>query len=175
MDDWTTAGTGPSHQGDAGDPVAAVARVGALLRAQQGRIAANWALRVATLPAFRAMPDLALGDVQRRIPELLDAALIAISSSDPTVDPRPLEYATKLAAAHGRARLQDDFGIGDVLAEFHALRREVWAVLWRTVELKGVSAEPMRELESRLSETFDALTVAAAEAWAAAPAKAGAA
>ncbi len=135
------------------------------LRDQRSRIIANWALRVATLPAFRAMPGLALHDVQRHIPEVLESALIAISTSDPTMDPGSLERAVELAGAHGRARLLDDFTVGDVLSEFNALSREVWSAFWRVIDLDHELIEIVREFGSRLSETFDAIGIAAAEAW----------
>lgn len=137
----------------------------ASLREQKSRIVANWALRVATLPAFRAMPKLGLEEVQRHIPQILESALSAIATSDPTMDPGPIERASELAASHGKARLQDDFGIGDVLSEFHALRREVSAALWRVVAPADQPLTALREVDARLSETFDALVIAAAEAW----------
>jgi hypothetical protein len=137
----------------------------ASLQEQKSRIIANWALRVATLPAFRAMPDLGLEDVQRRIPQVLDGALTATATSDPTMDPGPIERAAELAAAHGRARLLDDFGIGDLLAEFHALRVEVWSALWRVAESADQTLSLVRELDSRLSESFDVIVAAAAESW----------
>ena len=150
------------------DAARAVPRVVAVMWEQKNRIIANWALRVASLPAFRAVPDLRLDDVQRHIPEVLDGALSAISTSDPTLDPEPLARATDLASAHGRARLSDDFSIGDVLAEFQALRHEIWAALWRVVEGDGESTNALREVDARLSATFDAIAIAAAEAWASA-------
>jgi hypothetical protein len=148
----------------------AVPSIVAQVSDQKNRIVANWALRVASMPAFRAMPNLPLEDVQRHIPEVLDGALTAIATSDPTLDPEPLARAAELAAAHGRARLQDDFGVGDVLAEFSALRREVWSALWRVVEGDGEPVALLRELDLRLSETFDAIAISAAEAWVGTPA-----
>lgn len=147
------------------EPKRAVPLLVGSLRGQSSRIVRNWALRVATLPAFRAMPNIALEDVQRRIPQILDGALAAIGTSDPTMDPEPLERAAELAAAHGRARLAEDFGIGDVLAEFHALRHETWSALWRAVDSEAEALPLVRGLEARFNETFDALIVAAAEAW----------
>lgn len=144
----------------------AVPRIVAQVWEQKSRIIANWALRVANLPAFRAMPDLRLEEVQRHIPEVLDGALTAIATSDPTLDPEPLARATDLASAHGRVRFGDDFGVGDVLAEFHALRREVGSALWRVVDGDGGSPVILREIDTRLSTTFDAIAIAAAEAWA---------
>lgn len=172
MDDWTSLESDNGQLSDAvvvGRATRAVPRVVAQVRRQKSRIIANWALRVANMPAFRAMPDLRLEEVQRHIPEVLDGALTAIATSDPTVDPEPLARASDLAAAHGRARLQDEFGVGDVLAEFHALRREVWSALWRVVEGDEESIGLLRELDRRLSETFDAITISAAEAWVRAP------
>lgn len=148
-----------------GGPMRALPSIIAQIQDQKNRIVANWALRVASMPAFRAMPSLPLDEVQRHIPQVLDGALTAIATSDPTLDPLPLARATELAAAHGRARLLDDFSVGDVLAEFSALRREVWAALWRVVENDREAVSLLRELELRLTETFDAIAIAAAEAW----------
>lgn len=169
MEDWMFTGTETRSIDDmlvVDNTARAVPRIVAQVGEQKTRIIANWALRVANLPAFRAMPNLRLDDVQRHIPEVLDGALTAIATSDPTLDPEPLARATDLASAHGRARLSDDFGVGDVLAEFHALRREVWSALWRVVEGDGESIGLLRELDARLSETFDAIAISAAEAWA---------
>jgi hypothetical protein len=155
------------------DAARAVPRIAAQVWEQKSRIIANWALRVANLPAFRAMPDLRLEDVQRHIPEVLDGALTAIATSDPTLDPEPLSRAADLASAHGRARLSDDFSVGDVLAEFHALRREVGSALWRVVDGDGGSTAILQEIDTRLNSTFDAIAIAAAEAWAGARNAAG--
>jgi hypothetical protein len=144
----------------------AVPQIAFRLRDQKQRIIANWALRVATLPAFRAMPELPLEVVERHIPELLESALIAIATSDPTMDPAPLERAVELSRAHGRDRLLDDFTVGDVLSEFNALCREVWSALWRVIDRDNESTELLREFALRVGETFDAIRVAAAEAWA---------
>jgi hypothetical protein len=167
-DDWTLFESETPHLADSvvvKSAARAVPRVVAEVGRQRSRIIANWALRVANMPAFRAMPNLALEDVQRHIPQLLDGALTAIGTSDQSMDPEPLARATDLASAHGRARLQDEFGVGDLLGEFHALRREVSSALWRVVEGEGESIGLLRELDRRLSETFDAITTAAAEAW----------
>lgn len=141
------------------------ARAAAMLRDQASRIAANWVLRVANLPAFRALPDLTLSQLQDTIPEILDAALVAIATSDPSVDPEPLQRALDLAAEHGRKRADEGFAIGDVLAEFQQLRTEVWAALWRVLEGDELLSDSLRELQGRLSHTFDSLMIVAAESW----------
>jgi hypothetical protein len=144
------------------------ARAAAVLRDQASRIAANWVLRVANLPAFRALPDLTLSQLQDTIPEILDAALVAIATSDPSVDPEPLQRALDLAAKHGSKRADEGFSIGDVLAEFQQLRTEVWAALWRILEGDELPSDTLRALQGRLSHTFDSLMIAAAESWVAA-------
>jgi hypothetical protein len=137
---------------------------------QKSRILANWAVSVATLPAFRAMPDLPLGHIQRNMPVVLDGAIDAIATSSGTSDPAVLERAVELAAGHGRSRLNDQFDLADVLTEFHLLRQEVWATLWRSAEGEPDALETLRTVGERVARTFDQLTVAAAEAWAAASA-----
>jgi hypothetical protein len=141
------------------------ARAVGLLRAQSSRIVANWVLRAANLPAFRATPNLALDNLQDAVPSLLDAALSAIAYADPTMDPEPLGDALELAEAHGRKRADEGFGIGVLLAEYQHLRMEVWTALWRIVDADPVLAAVPRELQSRLSSSFDSLAAAAAEAW----------
>src|SRR5687767_9640183 len=69
--DETTAGLADDSIAAFGS-ISAVPRIVAEVGEQRNRIIANWALRVANLPAFRAMPDLPLGDVQRHIPEVLE-------------------------------------------------------------------------------------------------------
>jgi hypothetical protein len=146
-------------------PASPNARVTTLLRAQASRIVANWVLRAANLPAFRAVPNLTLDRMEQAIPALLDASLTAVGSSDPTMDPEPLARALELAADHGRARAGEGFGIGVLLSELHQLRLEVWTALWRIVDADPTLAGAPRELQSRLSSTFDSLATAAAEAW----------
>jgi hypothetical protein len=146
-------------------PAATPARVAGLLRGQSSRIVANWVLRAANLPAFRAMPNLALNRLQDAIPALLEASLTAIAYSDPTMDPEPLGRALELAEEHGRTRADEGFGIGVLLAEYQHLRMEVWNALWRIVDADPALADVPRELQARLSSTFDSLAAAAAEAW----------
>jgi hypothetical protein len=155
------ATTGDSRWGTAATP----ARVAGLLSGQASRIVANWVLRAANLPAFRAMPNLALDRLQDAIPALLEAALSAIAYSDPTMDPEPLGRALDLAADHGQTRADEGFGIGVLLAEYQHLRMEVWNALWRIVDADPTMADVPRELQARLSSTFDSLAAAAAEAW----------
>src|SRR4051812_2942349 len=75
-----------------------------LLREESSRILTNWSMRIATLPVFRASPELALDDLQRGIPELLDATLQAVSVSPYEYDREPMEMATRVAASHGAER-----------------------------------------------------------------------
>ncbi len=157
----TASGYGDPRMGAA----ALQARAAGLLRSQASRIVANWVLRAANLPAFRATPNLALDNLQDAIPALLDASLSAITYSDPTMDPEPLGDALKLAETHGRKRADEGFGIGVLLAEYQHLRMEVWTALWRIVDADPSMAAVPRELQSRLSNTFDGLAAAAAEAW----------
>ncbi|GIW04390.1 MAG: hypothetical protein KatS3mg059_1010 [Thermomicrobiales bacterium] len=140
-------------------------RAAALLRDQAARIMANWSLRVANLPAFRAMPDLSLRQLQATIPAILDAALATIATSDPSVDPGALQRALDLAAEHGKNRANEGFAVGDVLAEFQELRVEVWSALWRVIEDDVHLLNALRALQERLSHTFDSLMIAAAESW----------
>src|SRR4051812_29828766 len=86
-----------------------LARIIAGLREQQSRVIANWAVRISTLPVFRATPELALGDLQSGVPALLDAALAAIEVSNSDLDDLPLEQARTIAATHGRQRFADGF------------------------------------------------------------------
>ena len=165
LDLVAVAAAGTGYDASVAEPPSPLARVAALLSRQANRIVANWVLRAANLPAFRATPNLGLSQLQDEIPALLEVALTAVGTSDPTIDPEPLARAHELAAAHGRAREAEGFTIGVVLAEYQQLRMEVWAALWRIVDADPTLAGVPRELQSRLSSTFDSLAVAAAEAW----------
>jgi hypothetical protein len=122
-------------------------------------------LRAANLPAFRAVPNLALDQLQDAIPALLDAALTAVASSDPTMDPEPLARALELAEDHGRTRAKEGFSIGVLLTEYQHLRMEVWTALWRVVAPDPATLTIPRELQIRINSTFDSLAAAAAEGW----------
>lgn len=138
------------------------------MRADGSRIITNWALRVANLPAFRAIPDLSLTRLQEGMPSLLTTLLAALAIADPDVDPEPLAAAATEATEHGRIRAVEGFPIGVLLAEFHHLRAEVEAAVLRIVEDDPAVTSALAEMQSRLTSTFGTLAVATAEGWAAA-------
>jgi len=117
---------------------------------------------------FRAIPDLTLADLRQRMPEVLDAALLAVTSSAFAVDLMPLDDAIARGEEHGRSRL-DVASIDVVLAEFHALRREVRNQLWRVAEALVWDHERrqqiVRDLDDRLMTVLDGIEQAAAVAW----------
>jgi hypothetical protein len=142
-----------------------VARVTLELQDQTSRIVANWALRVSTFPAFRATPDINLAQLQQGVPELLDAALAAIASPDPALDPDMQTRIAELASAHGRKRASEGFAIGVLISELNELRAELWAAILRITEDDLTLAGTPLLLQERLAGTFDPLIVEAAEAW----------
>jgi len=145
-----------------------IGRVVTKLQADAPRLVANWAIRVANLPAFRATPELNLVDLRDAMPEILTAALTAMAAADVDLDPEPVERACAAAATHGAARARGGFGIGAVLEEYHQLRSVVWAAIWRMVDQEPGLESVVREAQPRVSRAFGDVTVAAAEAWAAA-------
>src|SRR5262245_33969470 len=108
-----------------------LARVTLELHEQSSRILANWALRVSTLPAFRATPDLNLAQLQNDMPALLDAVLAAVATPDPALDPETQARVAELATGHGRTRAADGFAIGVLISELNELRAELWAAILR--------------------------------------------
>jgi hypothetical protein len=141
------------------------ARVTLGLQEQASRILANWSLRVSTIPEFRATPNINLAQLQEGMPELLDVATMAISASDPTLDPEIQIRAAELATTHGQRRATAGFSIGLLIAELHELRAELWAAILRIVETDPELAEIPATMQDRLARTFDPLIVDAAEAW----------
>jgi hypothetical protein len=161
-DDASPAGARTRGQTPGAEPAAVVAR----LREQSSRILANWVVRTANLPAFRATPRIELNRLQDRIPTLLNAIFVALASSGASVDPLLLGEATQLANEHGRVRAEAHFGAGVVLAEYQQLRDELWRALWRIVDADpGMPAAP-RLLQARLDMIFDSLGIHAIEGWA---------
>jgi hypothetical protein len=140
----------------------------AYLQAESARIIANWVLRVANLPAFRAVPELALAELQDGVPDLVAAALDALLTPDPDVDLEPLARVTELARRHGRTRATEGFPIGVTLAGFQALRAEIGAAMARAADAEPALADARRELRDRLDHTLDSALIHAAEAWVAA-------
>ncbi len=142
--------------------------VASALRDASPRILDNWAIRVSTMPLFRAIPDLTLADLRQRMPDVLDAALLAVTSSSFAVDLMPLEDAVARGEEHGRSR-HDVASLDVVLAEFHALRREIRNQLWRVADaLVWDSArreQIVRDLDDRLAAVLDEIEQAAAVAW----------
>lgn len=176
-EDLETGNPSPDEDPDAGEPSlsaagerkdetgAEPALIVARLKEQSNRILANWVVRTANLPAFRAMPRLELNRLKDRVPALLDAVFIALASSGPSVDPLLIGDATRLANEHGRSRAAEQFGAGVVLAEYQQLRDEVWRALWRVADADpGLPGAP-RLLQARLDLLFDSLGIHAVEGW----------
>lgn len=138
------------------------------LRDASSRILDNWAIRVSTMPLFRAIPDLTLTELKQRMPEVLDAALLAVTSSSFAVDLMPLEDAVARGEEHGRSR-HDVASLDVVLAEFHALRREIRSQLWRVAATLVWDHERreqiVRDLDDRLATVLDEVEQAAVVAW----------
>jgi len=145
-----------------------VARVTRRLSAESPRIIANWALRVANLPAFRAVPDLGLAQLQDAVPELLAASLTAIATPDPDLDLEPFARAEEVARHHAHARTRAGFGIDVVLAELQQLRAEIAAAAWRIADDEPSLDSLPREVLDRLYRVTDGVILAAARAWVAA-------
>ena len=140
-------------------------RVLPLVRGQSSRIVLNWALRVATLPAFRAQPNMGLAELQRSVPEMLTAALNALETPDWGIDPDPLQTATAFAERHGARRADEGFPISLMLEELQQLRIELGSAIHRAADAQPQADRIGRELPERLNLTFDAMINAAATAW----------
>ena len=149
-------------------------RVMGTLRAEASRITTNWVLRVANLPAFRAVPNLHLTQIQDVMPDILQATLVALATPDPAVDPEPLARVGSLASEHGGRRAASGFPIGVALAEFQELRAELWAAILRAAAEDVALADAPLELQERLNRAIDTAMIQAAEAWAATAAGRGA-
>jgi hypothetical protein len=137
-------------------------RLAGRIRGDSARILANWSMRVAVLPVFRALPELALGDLQEDMPELLDAILQAVSVSPYELDPTPIDDATQKASAHGAKRAAQ-FPIDVVLWEIQALQREVRNAIWRNST--DLPTAVVHELDERLNEVFEVAERSVAAAW----------
>ena len=151
-----------------GPPTRPAPRVRAIdrIRADSERTLANWAVRVADLPAFRAVPALDLAGLQDGVPALMATVLDAALLGDPAVDPDPRGRVAAAAAEHGRVRGAADFPIGALLAEYQALRAEIRAATERVARADAALGEAARDLQGHLGAVLDAAVIHAAEAWA---------
>ena len=137
-------------------------RLAGLIREDSVRILANWSMRIATLPVFRALPELALGELQEDMPELLDALLQAVSVSPYELDPAPMERVAQEADAHGVKRASS-FPIDVVLSEIQSLQREVRNAIWRNAQ--EVPVQVVHEFDERLNEVFEIAERSVVAAW----------
>jgi hypothetical protein len=163
--------TEPGHGGSPADGIVPAAnlpesvltiRLAESLRDESVRIVANWSIRVATLPVFRALPEIKLDELQQDMPLLLDAILRSVSASQYELDPAPLDEASATAAAHGLKR-SGAVPVDALLTEFQALQREVRNALWRISP--NVAVTLIHELDDRLNDVFEAAERAAVVAW----------
>jgi two-component system, OmpR family, phosphate regulon sensor histidine kinase PhoR len=92
-------------------------RLGALIKQEQTTLLARWRLQARELPSAKGLDVPALND---HIPVLLDELALALES------PADLTIAQVVtdgqARAHGLQRLQNDFQIEEVVAEYNILR-----------------------------------------------------
>jgi hypothetical protein len=137
-------------------------RLASLVRDDSTRILANWSMRIATLPVFRALPELALDELQEDMPALLAAVLEAVSVSPYELDPAPMEEAEAKADAHGAKRAAS-VPVDVLLIEIQALQREVRNAIWRNAEEAPVAI--VHELDERLNEVFELAERSAVSAW----------
>jgi hypothetical protein len=157
-------------------------RLQAGLRADAGRLLANWVVRIANLPVYRARPDLALDQLMDGLPAVVHAVLHAAATPDPGLDPDPAARAAEAAAEHARRRAAAGFPVDAVLAEFRELHLELLTQLWRiateTAPPTKVDAEPAaavdfawvpRMMIERLAATVGDLSVATVETFGAMP------
>jgi hypothetical protein len=133
-----------------------------LVRDDSARILANWSMRIATLPVFRALPELALDELQEDMPALLDAVLEAVSVSPYELDPMPMEEAEAKADAHG-AKRATSVPVDVLLSEIQTLQREVRNAIWRNADEAPVAI--VHELDERLNEVFELAERSAVSAW----------
>ena len=137
-------------------------RLAGLIREDSVRILANWSMRIANLPVFRALPELALDELQEDMPDLLDAIMRAVSVSPYELDPAPIEDAVRQAGTHG-AKRAGSVPIDVVLCEIQALQREVRNAIWRNSQ--DVPHGVVHELDERLNDVFEAAERSVASTW----------
>jgi hypothetical protein len=147
--------------GDVPANVSAI-RLAGLVRDDSARILANWSMRISMLPAFRAVPELALAELQEDMPELLDAIMVAVNRFPYEFGPEPMEAVATKAAAHGAIRAET-FTVDVVLAEMHVLQREVRNSVWRNAG--EFPASVLHEFDDRLNEVFEMAEQSIVAAW----------
>jgi hypothetical protein len=137
-------------------------RLAGLIRDEAPRILANWSMRITTLPAFRAVPELALDELQEDMPDLLESIVEAVSLSPYEFDPMPMESVARKAATHGVARA-NSFPIDVVLSEIQILQREVRNAIWRNAQEMPVAV--IHEFDERLNEVFELAERSVVASW----------
>jgi len=145
-----------------------VRRITAELRATAGRIFANWVVRVTNLPHYRARPDVRLSDLKIGMPELVIAAIDALTAHDPMLRAEPNAAAAEAAVTLARGRAAHAFSLSDVLAELQELRVEFLAAFWRIFDTSPAPDAPgsaPRELMERFIRLGGDLLIAVSQDW----------
>lgn len=146
---------------------ASVRRITAELRAAAGRIFANWVVRVTNLPHYRAQPDVRLSDLKTGMPELVIAAIDALTAHDPTLRAEP-NAAAAAAVTLSRSRAAHGCSLSDILAELQELRVEFFAAFWRMIDSSPTSdllGSAPRELMERFIRLGGELLIAVSQDW----------
>jgi signal transduction histidine kinase len=89
----------------------------ALVRSERENLLSHWRRQVRELPSARHLDTPTLND---HIPGLLDELALALETGSSQTIPEALQAAS--APVHGRQRLEDDFDIEEVVAEYNILR-----------------------------------------------------
>ena len=137
-------------------------RLAGLVRDDSSRILANWSMRVATVPSFRAIPELALTELQEDMPELLASIMIAVNRYPYEFSTEPMEDVAQKAAAHGEIRAEN-FPVDVVLSEIQVLQREVRNAVWRNAS--DFPPTVLHEFDDRLNEVFELAERSIVAAW----------
>ncbi|MBI4492910.1 MAG: RsbRD N-terminal domain-containing protein [Chloroflexi bacterium] len=141
-------------------------RAAEALDARRRNVQYRWIQRVVTCEPYSLRPDLSLPAALGQIGVLLDGLSEALRAGlGPTPDQR--EQALRRAVRrHAELRAAQGFRPEELIAEFRALRCEVWHVLHQgLVRDRGVCSEEVFELGAMANYAIDTLMLGTVAAW----------
>lgn len=141
-------------------------RAAEALDARRRNVQYRWIQRVVTCEPYSLRPDLPLPAALGQIGVLLDRLSAALRAG---LGPTPAQREKALREAvrrHAELRIAQGFRPEELIAEFRALRSEVWHVLREgLMQNQGLSGEDVFQLGAMVNYAIDTLMLGTVAAW----------
>lgn len=141
------------------------ARAAQVLYSRRRNVESRWIQRVVTCEPYSLRPNLTLPSVLGQVGAIIDGLATALRTGiqpSPEAEERTLRQAVR---RHAELRAGQGFRPEELVAEFRALRCEVWHVLKSELAEDGTSLQELFSLILTLDYALDTLLLGTIAAW----------